>query len=71
MFEIIGNNREQEIKQCHKSVSMQIDGGSLLATSHHTRRLLRLLPPRPDRIHKVALREHQQYLHIKYFTIRF
>jgi hypothetical protein len=29
------------------------------ATSRHTRRLLRLLPSRPDRVHKLVLREDQ------------
>jgi len=29
------------------------------ATSRHTRRLLRLLPSGPDRVHKLVLREDQ------------
>lgn len=37
--------------------------GALPATSRHTRRLLRLLPSGPDRIHKLVLRENQQGPH--------
>lgn len=33
------------------------------ATSRHTRRLLRLLPSGPDRVHRVVLREHPRGLH--------
>lgn len=36
------------------------------ATSRHTRRLLRLLPSRPDRVHKLVLREDQS-LHRFFF----
>lgn len=35
-------------------------GGDLSATFRHMSRLLRLLPSRPDRVHKVSLRKDQK-----------
>ena len=35
-------------------------GGGPPATSRHMSRLLRLLPSRPDRVHRVSLREDQK-----------